>query len=174
MEAAQRDPARHVRVLVVETRRTCQVSTNRPLTGGVDFMYQDVAFLPVTRAASSRYACSPDATDAALSHRAPGEPTPAERELLERERMKDELRIAHRLESAAAGIAHDQHADQYVADSISFIGEAFGEMRCIVRPIVRPCTTAPQARSRQRRPGVLEQNVHAAVDRALRAGRVAT
>jgi two-component system NtrC family sensor kinase len=109
---------------------------NRPLTGGLDFMRQDVAFLPViddAGAIASVCAMLTDATDAALAHQAlDAAHLQLQRELIERERMKDELRMAHKLEAVgqlAAGLAHEINTPiQYIADSVGFLAEAFDEV----------------------------------------------
>jgi signal transduction histidine kinase len=115
---------------------------NRPLTGGIDYMRQDLAFLPVPAAGGSgiESVCTmlTDATDAALSHLALDRANvQLKHEMIERERMKDELRMAHKLEAVAqlaAGIAHEINTPiQYVTDSVSFIAEAFTEMCGIVQ-----------------------------------------
>jgi len=101
---------------------------NRPLTGGIDFMHQDVAFLPVFAddgTVGSVCAMVTDMTDAALSHRALDQVNlQLAREIVERERMENELRMAHKLEAVgqlAAGIAHEINTPiQYIADSVSF------------------------------------------------------
>src|SRR5882724_8211623 len=76
---------------------------NRPLTGGIDFMYQDLAFLPIAGGdgqVSSVCVLVTDATDAALSHRALHDASVRlEREMAERQRVEDELRISHKLEA---------------------------------------------------------------------------
>src|SRR5215813_11526553 len=70
---------------------------NRPLTGGIDFMHQDVAFLPVfgdDGRVGSVCAMLTDATDAVLSHRALDHANLALRhEMIERERVENELRM---------------------------------------------------------------------------------
>src|ERR1043165_2105828 len=76
---------------------------NRPLTGGIDFMYQDLAFLPVPdgdRAGGSVCVLVTDATDAALSQLALHEAhRQLEHEMAERQRVETELRLAQKLES---------------------------------------------------------------------------
>jgi two-component system, NtrC family, sensor kinase len=148
---------------------------NRPLTGGTDFMYQDVAFLPVSENHEVSAVCVmlTDMTDAAMYHRALDHANlQLQRELAERERMKDELRIAHKLEAVgqlAAGIAHEINTPiQYVADSVSFLGEAFAEMRSIVHGAPPP-NDGTRAAALADNPDLayLEQHVPAAIDRAL-------
>ncbi|MEO7730696.1 MAG: PAS domain-containing sensor histidine kinase, partial [Kofleriaceae bacterium] len=114
---------------------------NRPLTGGIDYMYQDAAFLPVVGDGGdvgSVCVMLTDMTDAALSHRAlDAAHHQLQRELIDRERMKDELRMAHKLEAIgqlAAGIAHEINTPiQYVSDSVAFLGEAFAELQGYVQ-----------------------------------------
>jgi two-component system NtrC family sensor kinase len=150
---------------------------NRPLTGGIDFMHQDVAFLPVPGsdgAIASVCTMLTDATDAALSHRALDRANVRLRdEMIERERMKDELRIAHKLEAVgqlAAGIAHEINTPiQYVADSVSFIGESFTELRGIIQGYRQALADATGVAALEDNPDLayLEDNVPTAVDRAL-------
>jgi two-component system, NtrC family, sensor kinase len=158
---------------------------NRPLTGGIDFMRQDAAFLPVYAqdgTVGSVCAMLTDMTDAALSHRALDQANlKLKREMLERERIKDELRIAQKLEAVgqlAAGIAHEINTPiQYVSDSVAFIGEAFTEMRNIVAFYreTQHGDTHPPVLEADADLSYLEQNVPAAVERALRGlERVAT
>src|SRR5258708_5750292 len=70
---------------------------NRPLTGGIDFMRQDAAFLPVfgdDGKVGSVCAVLTDMTDAALSHRALDQANVQLRyEMKERERVEGELRM---------------------------------------------------------------------------------
>src|ERR1051326_991130 len=114
---------------------------NRPLTGGIDFMYQDLSFLPVGSGdgmIDSVCVLVTDATDAALSQLALHDAhRRLELEMAERQRVETELRLAHKLEAVgqlAAGIAHAINTPiQYVSDSVSFLGEAFAEMRSIVQ-----------------------------------------
>jgi len=158
---------------------------NRPLTGGIDFMYQDLAFLPVTASngtIGSVCVLVTDATDAALSQRALHDAHHRlESEMAERRRIEDELQIAHKVESVgqlAAGIAHEINTPiQYVADSVSFIGEAFAEMRCIVQTYRQALYDGTHRMALEHNADLayLEQNVPAAVDRALMGlDRVAT
>jgi two-component system NtrC family sensor kinase len=158
---------------------------NRPLTGGIDFMRQDLAFLPVPAddgTIGSVCAMLTDATDAALSHGALDRANVQLRhEMLERERMKDELRMAHKLEAVgqlAAGIAHEINTPiQYVADSVSFIAEAFAEMRSIVQTYRQALHdgTRSVALEDNAELAYLEHHVPAAVDRALTGlDRIAT
>ncbi len=158
---------------------------NRPLTGGIDFMRQDVAFLPVysdNGSVGSVCAMLTDTTDAALSHQALDQANlQLKREMIERERMKDELRVAHKLEAVgqlAAGIAHEINTPiQYVADSVAFIGEAFTEMRSIIQSYRQGLHDGTQLAAFEEPGdlGYLEQNVPAAVERALMGlERVAT
>jgi two-component system, NtrC family, sensor kinase len=151
---------------------------NRPLTGGIDFMRQDAAFLPVygeSGAVRSVCAMLTDMTDAALSHRALDQANlQLKREMIERERIKDELRIAQKLEAVgqlAAGIAHEINTPiQYVSDSVAFIGEAFAEMRNLIECYrqAQRGDTQPPVFDADSDLAYLEQNVPAAVDRALR------
>jgi two-component system NtrC family sensor kinase len=158
---------------------------NRPLTGGIDFMRQDLAFLPVPASAggiASVCVMLTDATDAALSHRALDRANvQLKRETIERERMMDELRMAHKLEAIgrlAAGLAHEINTPiQYVADSVSFIAEAFTEMQGIVQTYRQALQdgTSYAALEDSTSLGYLAQNVPAAVDRALNGlDRIAT
>jgi signal transduction histidine kinase len=158
---------------------------NRPLTGGIDFMRQDIAFLPIaseTGGVAAVCAMLTDATDAALSHQALDQANlQLKREMAERERMKDELRMAHKLEAVgqlAAGLAHEINTPiQFVADSVSFIGEAFAELRGILGTYRQALYDGTQdAVFEDNRDLVyLEQNVPIAVDRALKGlDRIAT
>jgi signal transduction histidine kinase len=150
---------------------------NRPLTGGIDFMHQDVAFLPVfgdDGTVASVCAMLTDATDAALSHRALDQANlQLAREMAERERVENDLRMAHKLEAVgqlASGIAHEINTPiQYIADSVAFIGEAFAEMRSIVQTYRQALYDGTQqaALTDHADLAYLEQNVPAAVDRAL-------
>ena len=158
---------------------------NRPLTGGIDFMRQDAAFLPVTGhggEVDSVCVMLTDMTDAALSHRAlDAAHHQLERELIDRERMKDELRMAHKLEAIgqlAAGIAHEINTPiQYVSDSVAFLGEAFLELQGYVqayrKAVVEGARTDPIDAGADL--AYLEEHAPAALERA-RAGldRVAT
>ncbi len=161
---------------------------NRPLTGGIDFMHQDIAFLPVTTGGNvgggveSVCVLITDATDAALSHRALSDArSRLEREMAERQRVEAELRLAQKLEAVgqlAAGIAHEINTPiQYVSDSVAFIGEAFAEMRIIVQTFRQAlCDRTHQpALTDNEDLTYLEQNVPTAVERALSGlERVAT
>jgi signal transduction histidine kinase len=149
---------------------------NRPLTGGIDFMHQDVAFLPVLGEAGVTSVCVmlTDMTDAALSHRALDQAhTQLQREMAERERIQDELRMAHKLEAVgqlAAGIAHEINTPiQYVSDSVSFVGEAFTEMRCMVQTYRQALYDGTRGAALEDNADLeyLEQQVPAAIDRAL-------
>jgi two-component system NtrC family sensor kinase len=158
---------------------------NRPLTGGIECMYQDLAFLPVTTAdgrVASVCVLVTDATDVALSHRALEDASRRlEHEVAARRRIEDELQIAHKLEAVgqlASGIAHEINTPiQYVTDSVSFIGEAFAEMRCMVQTYRQALYDGTQHAALEDNPDLayLEQHVPAAVDRALMGlERVAT
>ena len=149
---------------------------NRPLTGGIDYMHQDVAFLPMARDGGPSAVCVmlTDATDAALSHRALDRAnSQLQREMVERERMKDELRMAQKLEAVgqlAAGIAHEINTPiQYVADSVAFVGEAFAEMRCMVQTYRQAAYDGARLAALEDNADLtyLEQNVPLAIDRAL-------
>ncbi|HEY6174424.1 MAG TPA: PAS domain-containing protein, partial [Kofleriaceae bacterium] len=76
---------------------------NRPLTGGIDFMYQDLSFLPVGSGdgmIDSVCVLVTDATDAALSQLALHDAhRRLELEMAERQRVETELRLAHKLEA---------------------------------------------------------------------------
>ncbi|HZJ62736.1 MAG TPA: ATP-binding protein [Kofleriaceae bacterium] len=150
---------------------------NRPLTGGIDFMHQDVAFLPVfgdDGTVASVCAMLTDATDAALSHRALDQANlQLAREMAERERVENDLRMAHKLEAVgqlASGIAHEINTPiQYIADSVAFIGEAFAEMRSMVQTYRQALYDGTSEAAFDHSPDLayLEQNVPAAVERAL-------
>jgi signal transduction histidine kinase len=156
---------------------------NRPLTGGIDHMHQDVSFLPVFKAdgeVSSVCVMLTDVTDGALSHRALDRANAQiQREALERERMQDELRIAHKLEAVgrlAAGIAHEINTPiQYIADSVHFIGEAFEEMCTAVLSYRQAHAGGAPVTDDGLDLPYLEENVPTAVERALNGlDRVAT
>jgi two-component system NtrC family sensor kinase len=158
---------------------------NRPLTGGIDYMRQDAAFLPVLRdngSVGSVCAMLTDMTDAALSHRALDDAhLQLRRELIERERMKDELRMAHKLEAVgqlAAGLAHEINTPiQYVSDSVSFLGEAITELQGYIQAYrqVRGPGASPDPIDADADLAYLEEHAPAAVDRARRGlDRVAT
>jgi two-component system NtrC family sensor kinase len=148
---------------------------NRPLTGGIDFMHQDIAFLPIAAGDGVGSVCVlvTDVTDAALSQRALHDAhARLEREMAERQRVEHELRLAHKLEAVgqlAAGIAHEINTPlQYIADSISFLGEAFAEMRAIVGTYRQALHDRVQHLPLDDDPELayLESNVPDAVDRA--------
>jgi two-component system, NtrC family, sensor kinase len=151
---------------------------NRPLTGGIDFMRQDIAFLPIaseTGGIAAVCAMLTDATDAALSHHALDQANLAlKREMAERERVTDELRMAQKLEAVgqlAAGMAHEINTPiQYVTDSVAFIGEAFAELRSITQTYRQALYDGTQAAAfdDNRDLVYLEQNVPLAVERAMK------
>jgi two-component system, NtrC family, sensor kinase len=158
---------------------------NRPLTGGIDFMYQDLAFLPVGAGdgtIESVCVLITDATDAALSQLALHDThRRLEQEMAERQRVETELRLAHKLEAVgqlAAGIAHEINTPiQYVSDSVSFLGEAFAEMRSIVQTYRQALFDRAHHIALEDNADLtyIEQHAPAAVDRALMGlDRVAT
>ncbi|HET9623488.1 MAG TPA: ATP-binding protein [Kofleriaceae bacterium] len=149
---------------------------HRPLAGGIDFMHQDVAFLPVLGESGVTAVCVmiTDATDAARSHRAlDAAHDELRREMAERERIEDELRTAHKLEAVgqlAAGLAHEITSPiQYVSDSVSFVGEAFAEMRCIVQTYRQALYDGTRVAALEDIADLeyLERQVPQAIDRAL-------
>jgi two-component system NtrC family sensor kinase len=158
---------------------------NRPLTGGIDFMYQDLSFLPVGSGdgmIDSVCVLVTDATDAALSQLALHDAhRRLELEMAERQRVETELRLAHKLEAVgqlAAGIAHEINTPiQYVSDSVSFLGEAFAEMRSIVQTYRQALFDRAHHVALEDNADLtyIEQHAPAAVDRALTGlDRVAT
>jgi two-component system, NtrC family, sensor kinase len=113
---------------------------NRPLTGGIDYMRQDITFVPITDetgAVAQVAIVIQDATDAALSELALARANEAlVEEMAERQRLQVELRLAHRLEAVgqlAAGIAHEINTPlQFVGDGLGFIGEALTEISAMI------------------------------------------
>lgn len=114
---------------------------NRPLTGGIDVMCQDVTFLPMRDEATGEvtqvYGIVTDTTDAALDHAALVRAhTALQTEVTERQRMETELRLAHKLEAVgrlASGIAHEINTPiQFVGDSVAFLQDAYREVRALV------------------------------------------
>src|SRR6185295_12967134 len=70
---------------------------NRPLTGGVDCMRQDVTFLPIRAGGAVTAVCGvmSDVTDVALAHQALERAHQAlQAEVTERQRVETELRLA--------------------------------------------------------------------------------
>jgi signal transduction histidine kinase len=157
---------------------------NRPLTGGIDFMHQDIAFLPIAADDGVGSVCVlvTDVTDAALSQRALHDAhARLEREMAERQRIEHELRLAHKLEAVgqlAAGIAHEINTPlQYIADSVSFLEDAFAEMHAIIGTYRRALHDRVEHLPLEAEPELayLESNVPDAVDRARDGlARVAT
>lgn len=109
---------------------------NRPLTGGVDCMRQDVTFLPIRSGGAVTAVCGvmSDVTDAALSHQALERAHLAlQAEVAERQRVETELRLAQRLEAIgrlAAGLAHEINTPvQFVSDTVAFLQDAYRDVR---------------------------------------------
>ncbi|HVV82253.1 MAG TPA: ATP-binding protein [Kofleriaceae bacterium] len=109
---------------------------NRPLTGGIDCMRQDVTFLPIRKDGAVTAVCGvvSDVTDVALAQLALERAHAAlQAEVVERQRVETELRLAQRLEAIgrlAAGLAHEINTPvQFVGDTVAFLQDAYRDVR---------------------------------------------
>jgi signal transduction histidine kinase len=108
---------------------------NRPLTGGIDCMRQDLTFLPVfDRSGAVAQVCIviTDATDVAMAELAVARSHAATvREHAAREQLEAQLRLAHTaaMGQLAAGVAHELNTPmQFIGDSVQFALDSATEL----------------------------------------------